>query len=59
MTREGIATAQTIEYERLLREHERRAKAAIIKNKVSELVAEGVDERLAKMMAKVFYEYDV
>ena len=38
---------------------QKRAKAAIIKDKVSELVAEGVDERLAKVMAKVFYEYDV
>ena len=59
MTKEGIATAQAIEYERLLREHERRAKAAIIKDKVSELVAEGIDEKLAKVMAKVFYEYKV
>lgn len=59
MTREGVATAQAIEYERLLREHERKAKTAIIKDKVSELVAEGIDEKLAKVMAKVFYEYEV
>ena len=57
MTNEGIRTAQAIEYERIVRTHEKRAKAAIIKEKVAEYVAQGIDKNIAQVMAKTFYEY--
>ena len=56
MTKAAIRTAQAIEYERILRTHERKAKKAIIAEKVAEYVAQGIDENIAKIMAKTFYE---
>ena len=57
MTNEGIKMAQAMEYERIVRTHEKRAKAAIIKEKVAEYVAQGIDKNIAQVMAKTFYEY--
>ena len=57
MTKEGIKMAQAMEYERIVRTHEKRAKAAIIKEKVAEYVAQGIDKNIAQVMAKTFYEY--
>ena len=34
MTNEGIRTAQAIEYERIVRTHEKKAKSVIIKEKL-------------------------
>ena len=51
--------AQDIEFERILRTHERKAKQAIIKQKAAELMAEGVEKTMAVTMAKVFYEYEI
>lgn len=59
MTDEGIKVAQAIEYERILRTHEKRAKAAIIKEKTAEYIAQGIDKTIAAVMAKTFYEYDI
>ena len=59
MTNEGIRTAQDIEYERIVRTHEKRAKSAIIKEKVAEYVAQGIDKTIAQVMAKTFYEYGI
>lgn len=59
MTKEAIEMAQAIEYERIIRTHERKSKAAIIKEKVAEYVAAGVDRSMAYTMAKVFYEYEI
>lgn len=57
MTKNGNKVAQAIEYERIVREHEKRAKKAIIKEKVAEYMAEGIDKMVAEVMAKTFYEY--
>lgn len=59
MTQAGIRTAQAIEYERILRTHEKKAKAAIIKEKTAEYVAQGIDKTIAAIMAKTFYEYEI
>ena len=59
MTEQAIKMAQDIEFERILRTHERKAKQAIIKQKAAELIAEGVEKTMAMMMAKVFYEYEI
>ena len=59
MTEQAIKIAQTIEYERIVRTHEKKAKAVLIKQKTAELIAEGVDEVTAGVMAKVFYEYEL
>lgn len=39
--------------EEIIRTHERRAKAAIKRNRVNELIAQGIDKDLAKVMATV------
>lgn len=39
--------------EEIIRTHERKAKAAIKKNRVNELIAQGIDKELAKVMATV------
>lgn len=59
MTQDGIKFAQQIEYERILRTHEKKAKKAIIKEKTAEYVAQGIDKSLAAIMAKTFYEYEI
>lgn len=59
MTATAIRTAQTIEYERIVRTHEKKAKAAIIKKKTAEYIAQGIDKETAAVMAKTFYEYEI
>ena len=59
MTNQGIKVAQAMEYERIVRTHEKKAKSAIIKEKVAEYVAMGIDKTIAQVMAKTFYEYEV
>lgn len=44
--------AQYIEYEEIVRTHEARAKREILKTRVNELTAQGIDKELAKVMAK-------
>jgi hypothetical protein len=56
MTATAKKTAQAIEYERILRTHEKKAKAAIIKEKTAEYVAQGIDKTIAAIMAQTFYE---
>lgn len=56
MNEEAIRMWQDIEYERILREHEKKAKAAIIKVRTAEYVAEGVDKAMARIMAKAEFE---
>lgn len=56
MTEDGIKMAQAIEYERILRTHERKAKQEIIKQKTKEFVQEGVDKTIARIMAKAMFE---
>ena len=52
-------TMQAIEYEEIVRTHEKRAKKAIIKEKVAEYMSQGIDRIIAETMAKVFYEYEI
>ena len=59
MTNTGIKMAQSMEYERIVRTHEKKAKSVIIKEKVVEYVAMGIDKTVAQIMAKTFYEYEV
>ena len=39
--------------------HKNRKKSAIIKEKVAEYVAQGIDKTVAQIMAKTFYEYGI
>lgn len=45
--------------EEIRRTHERKAKRTLIQQRVKELTAEGIDKELAKVMAKVEYEYNI
>ena len=46
--------AQYIEYEEIARKHEKKAIKEIKKQRIKELVADGVDEELAKVMTQAF-----
>lgn len=59
MTTEGMRTAQAIEYEHIVRTHEKKAKKEIIKEKTAEYIAMGIDKTIAAVMAKTFYEYEI
>lgn len=59
MTNNAINTAQAIEYERILRTHEKKAKSELIKEKTKEYIAQGIDRTTAAIMAKTFYEYGI
>lgn len=59
ITKDGIDFSQRIEYERILRTHEKRAKVWTIKKMKDEYIAQGIDETLAGIMAKTFYEYNI
>lgn len=37
----------------IIRQHEKKAKTAITKNRVKELISEGIDPEVARVMAKV------
>lgn len=39
--------------EEIIRQHEKNAKTAITKNRVKELISEGIDPEVARVMAKV------
>ena len=45
--------------EEIRRTHERKAKITLIQQRVKELIAEGIDKEIAKVMAKVEYEYNI
>lgn len=59
MTTTATRTAQAIEYERIIRTHEKKAKQEIIKEKTAEYIAMGIDKTIAAVMAKTFYEYEI
>ena len=55
MTKVNIST-EFINYiaeEEIIRTHEKKAKATIKKNRIKELIAEGVEPEIAKVMASV------
>lgn len=39
--------------EEIIRQHEKKAKTAITRNRVKELISEGIDPEVARVMAKV------
>ena len=45
--------------EAIKREHEKRAKKHIIKEREKELIAQGIDKTIAEVMAKVEFEYNI
>lgn len=45
--------------EEIRRTNERKAKRTLIQQRVKELIAEGIDKEIAKVMAKVEYEYNI
>lgn len=53
MTKVNITTEQInfIAYEGIIRTHEKKAKAAIKRDRVKELMAQGIDREMAKVMA--------
>lgn len=46
-----------IEEQEIIRKHEAKAKKVLIKQRVDELVAQGIDKEMAKIMAKIEWEY--
>lgn len=51
-----IITSEMINFiaeEEIIRQHEKKAKTAITKNRVKELISEGIDPEVARVMAKV------
>lgn len=42
---------QQIEYEEIVRKHERKAKRVLIAQRVKEIMSEGVDKEMAKIIA--------
>lgn len=55
MTKVIITTEQVnaIAYNEIIKTHERKAKATIKRDRVKELIAEGCDPEIAKVMASV------
>lgn len=51
--------AQYIEYEEIVRKHERKAEREIKKEKINELVAQGIDKEIAKAMTEAFMFCDL
>lgn len=53
MTKVNITTEQInfIAYEEIIRTHEKKAKAAIKRDRVKELMAQGIDKEMAQVMA--------
>lgn len=48
--------AQYIEYEEILRNHENKAMKEIKKQRINEMVANGVDKEIAKVMVEAFVQ---
>lgn len=46
-----------IEEQEIIRKHEAKAKKVLIKQRVDELVTQGIDKEMAKIMAKIEWEY--
>lgn len=45
--------AQAIEYDEIIKTHEAKAKRAADKARLNELIAQGIDKEVAKIMVKV------
>lgn len=55
----GTEIFQAMEYDHIIKTHEKRAKKEIVKEKIAEYVAMGIDKEIAKTMANVFYDYNL
>lgn len=55
----GTEIFQNFEYDKIIKTHEQKAKKAIVKEKIAEYVAQGIDKEIAKTMANVFYDYNI
>ena len=55
----GVEIFKNFEYEEIIKTHEKRAKKEIVKEKIAEYVAQGIDKEIAKTMANVFYDYNL
>lgn len=51
--------AQIIESNDLIERHERQAKKALIKQRINELVSQGIELQVAKVMANIEYDYQL
>lgn len=51
--------AQAIEYNEIIRNHEKKAKKTLISNRIKELLAEGIDKEMAKTIANIEYSYNL
>lgn len=48
-----------IAYQHIVETHEKRAKKEIVKENADRMTANGADPEVAKVLAKIFYEYDI
>ena len=51
--------AQIIESNNLIEQHERQAKKALIKQRINELISQGIDLQVARVMASIEYDYQL
>mgnify|MGYP003308228083 CR=1 FL=1 len=49
--------AQIIEEETIIRNHEKKARKVLIAERIKELINQGIDKELAKIMANIEYDY--
>ena len=48
-----------VEERHIVKVHVKKAKAAIVKENADRMTANGADPEVAKVLAKIFYEYDI
>lgn len=51
--------AQIVESNNIIEKHEKRAKQVLIKQRINELVSQGIDLQIARVMASVEYDYQL
>lgn len=56
----GVAElAQIVESNNIIERHERQAKKALIKQRINELVSQGIELQVAQVMASIEYDYQL
>lgn len=56
----GVAElAQIVESNNIIEHHEKQAKKALIKQRINELVSQGIDLQVARVMARIEYDYQL
>lgn len=51
--------AQIVESNNIVEHHEKQAKKVLIKQRINELVSQGIDLQIARVMASVEYDYQL